>query len=160
MQRSVAPIISTLALAVLLTACTSSVNASTGTGNNAGATETSTSTSTSASVAASGKPSDDDIKATIKRIFGATYGVDNGGAKFDHLDFTFGTIQVGGVTQKQIGAGEAARDVYPVKVEVDIDVHYSNNPTVQHAVRGTQPSDVFFFYKDTFGEWQFRTGSL
>ncbi len=62
--------------------------------------------------------------------------------------------------RKQMGLGEEARPVYPVKAPVDITVTYSNNPTVRRVERGDMRNDVFFFYRDGFGEWTFRTGSM
>lgn len=105
------------------------------------------------------RPSDDEVRATIKKTFGDIYGVDSFAAKFDHIVFHIGAISVGGLTQKAVGAG-VPQPVYPVKVQVDMDIYYSNNSEIDHHRRGDKPDDVFFFYKDTFGAWQFKTGSL
>ena len=107
-----------------------------------------------------GAPTTSEIEETIKRTFTDTYGVDNGGAKFDTIDFKFGTPTVGDVTDKQVKSGAPAQPTYPVKIQVDITVNYSNNPSSRHVTRGTANDDVFFFYKDSFGDWQVRTGSL
>ncbi len=110
---------------------------------------------------AAGPPSEAEIKATIEKSFKETYGADYGGANFDKVLITFpGPAQTGASVNKQMGRGEEARPVWPVKIPVKITVTYSNNPTVRNVERGVKSDDVFFFYKDAFNAWNFRTGSL
>jgi hypothetical protein len=109
----------------------------------------------------SGAPTEAEIKTTIEKSFKETYGVDYGGAKFDKVAITFsGPPQIGASVSKQMGRGEDARTVWPVKIPVKIKVTYSNNSTVRDLERGVKSDDVFFFYKDGFDAWNFRTGSL
>ena len=106
-----------------------------------------------------GPPTEAQIKAAIEKDFKETYGVDYGGAKFDKVTITFpGSPQIGASVNKQMGRGEEARPVWPVKVPVKIKVTYSNNSTVRDLDRGVKSDDVFFFYKDSFDAWNFRTG--
>ncbi len=105
-------------------------------------------------------PSEAEVRETIEAAFTETYLVDDLNAVADRISFDFGAIQVGEVVRKQMGLGEEARPVYPVKAPVDITVTYSNNPTVRRVERGDMRNDVFFFYRDGFGEWTFRTGSM
>src|SRR4051812_14023931 len=106
-------------------------------------------------------PTDAEIKATIEKSFKETYGVDYGMAKFDKVTITFsGAPQIGGVVNKQMGRGEDAQPVWPVKIPVKIKVTYSNNSTVRDLERGVKSDDVFFFFRDAFGAWNFRTGPL
>jgi len=108
-----------------------------------------------------GAPTESEIKQTIEKSFRETYGVDYGMAKFDKVTITFPAApQVGAVVNKQMGRGEEARPVWPVKVPVKIKVTYSNNSTVRDLERGVKADDVFFFFKDAFNAWNFRTGSL
>jgi hypothetical protein len=108
-----------------------------------------------------GAPTEAEIKATIEKSFKETYGVDYGGAKFDKVTIAFpGSPQVGAAVNKQMGRGEEARPIWPVKIPVKIKVTYSNNSTVRDLERGVTSDDVFFFFKDGFDAWNFRTGSL
>src|SRR5438128_759840 len=86
----------------------------------------------SAKSGADAGPSESEVKATIEKSFRETYGVDYGMAKFDKCTITFtGPAQVGGAVHKQVGRGEEARAVWPVKIPVKIKVTYSNNSTVR-----------------------------
>jgi hypothetical protein len=106
----------------------------------------------------SGGPTDADVKATIEKQFGATYGIDNGGAQFKDISFDFGPISHGKPAMRYLDGGPQ-RKAWAVKVVVTMTITYSNNPTVKESVRGKDPDDAFFFYKDDFGDWAFRTGT-
>ncbi len=115
----------------------------------------------SANSRADAPPTEAEVKASIEKSFKETYGVDYGMAKFDKCTITFtGPAQIGTVVNKQTGRGEEAKPVWPVKIPVKIKVTYSNNATVRDLERGVKSDDVFFFYKDAFNAWNFRTGSL
>ena len=110
---------------------------------------------------ATGPPTEAEIKATIEKAFKETYGQDYGGAKLKEVTITFPSApQIGSQTKTQVGRGEEARPVWPVKIPVKITVTYSNNPSSRNVERGVKSDDVFFFYKDAFNAWNFRTGSL
>ena len=51
--------------------------------------------------------------------------------------------------------------VYPVQVKVTITIDRSPNPpTVTERGGGVEKGDTFFFYKDDFGNWTFKTGRM
>lgn len=105
-------------------------------------------------------PTEAEVRQAIETSFTETYLVRDFNAIPDRIAFEFGEIRIGDVVEKQMGLGEEARPVHPVKAPLDLTVTYSNNPTVRKVERGKAQNDVFFFYRDGFGEWTFRTGSM
>lgn len=103
-------------------------------------------------------PTEAEIKQTVETFMTEVYGKNNGGAVFKDISFKFDTIEIGQIMTGQMGVGGPAREFYPVKVPFLITVTYSNNPTVSTTRRGEKTDDVFFFYKDGFNKWTFRTG--
>ena len=105
-------------------------------------------------------PSDSEIQAAIKHDYGQIYGVDNGGARYDHMTFDFGPIERGSWTDVT-DQGGIKHHSYSVKVRVSMAVYYSNNSYVNHVVRGDSKDvvPVFYFFKDSFGHWAFLNGS-
>ena len=103
-------------------------------------------------------PSEDEIKATIKAKFDEVYF--NNSAKtiwnVESVEYEFGPIKVGSTAKKQMGRGEEAREVYPVKVKVTIK-QTRKDGEVRTTERGVE-GEIFFFFKDGFDEWDFRTG--
>lgn len=97
--------------------------------------------------------------ATIKSLFTEVYGVDSGGAQFGSVDIDVGNIKHGQPTTMNLQIGGPGILVYPVTAKVEIDVHYSNNPSVLHFKRGVKSDDVFLFYKDAFGHLTCKTGA-
>lgn len=105
-------------------------------------------------------PTEQEIRQTIEKTFTEIYFVKDFNAIPDTITFEFGQIQIGDIVEKQMGSGEFARPVYPVKAPLTLTVTYSNNPSPRTVQRGKQMNDVFFFYRNGFGEWTFRTGSM
>lgn len=103
-------------------------------------------------------PTEAEVKQTVQIFLTEVYGKNDGGAVFKDITLDFGAIEVGKVMQKQMDVGGVTRSVYPVKVPVKITVTFSNNPTIHTWQRGERSDDVFFFYKDGFDKWTFRTG--
>lgn len=107
-----------------------------------------------------GQPTEEEVKATIKRLYDEVYMQADGNAIPERVEYAFGDIQVGALTQKAIDFTMEPREVYPIKTVVDITVHFSNNPKPRSWVRGKESNQVYFFYRDEFGEWNFKQGSL
>src|SRR3954462_7455953 len=105
-----------------------------------------------------GGPATAEVQATIKKQFGEIYGTDNGGAKFDKITFEFGPTKVGAKGEHQVEYGSANPNVWPVRTVVKMVVTYSNNPTKDETTFGEKQDETFFFYKDSFGDWTFKTG--
>jgi hypothetical protein len=108
--------------------------------------------------AASGPLTEAEIKKSIETAFTETY-VDPVVWKITKIRCDFGPIKVGSQTQKQVQWGKAAEPVWPVKVVVKV-TEYRGDAAYKTITRGEKSDDIFFFYKDAFGEWKFKTGSL
>lgn len=108
--------------------------------------------------AASGAPLDAEIKQSIEKGFTAVY-VDPTVWRITKIRCEFGPAKVGKLMQKQVQYGKNAEPVWPVKIEVKV-IQYKDGKEYKTVVRGVASDDVFFFYRDAFDEWQFKTGSL
>lgn len=98
--------------------------------------------------------------ASIKARYTEIYGVNDANARFGSIDISVGDINHGKPTMRQLELNGPSVLIYPVTARVEMEVHYSNNPTVAHFTRGQKSDEVFLFYKDAFGKWIFKTGSL
>jgi hypothetical protein len=105
-------------------------------------------------------PTEPEIKEAVQTFFTEVYGKNNGGAEFKDISFEFGSADVGNMMSSPMERNGEPVDFYPVRIPVVITVTYSNNPTVEVTRRGERTDDVFFFYKDGFDKWTFRTGRL
>jgi hypothetical protein len=106
-------------------------------------------------------PTEAEVKETIEKKFTENYASDYGNAKFDKVRIEFtGPVQVGRQVKKEVNSTDGVQSVWPVKAPVKITVTYSNNPSVRTVQRGVKSDDVFFFYRDAFDAWTFRTGSM
>lgn len=108
--------------------------------------------------AASGPPSEAEIKKSIEKGFKEVY-VDPVVWKITRITCEFGPIKIGKITRKQVQYGKMAEPVWPVKVEVTITEYRGDTP-YKKVTRGNSESDIFLFYKDAFDEWKWKTGSL
>jgi hypothetical protein len=68
-------------------------------------------------------------------------------------------IKIGGKIKKQVGRGEEARDVWAVKANVVTKISLKNG-TEQRRELKLEPSEVWFFYRDAFGAWTAKHGSM
>lgn len=71
------------------------------------------------------------------------------------VEYEFGAISIGSPVKKQMGRGEEARDVYPVRVKVVVK-QTNKDGNVRTTERGID-GETFYFFKDGFDEWDFRT---
>ncbi|MGI9106992.1 MAG: hypothetical protein ACR2G4_12185 [Pyrinomonadaceae bacterium] len=105
-----------------------------------------------------GAPGEDEIKETIKKGFDETYLSSTARDIYGvaSVEYEFGPIKVGSIVKKQMGRGEEARDVYPVRVKVTVKQTRKDGEvrTVERGIEG----ETFFFFKDGFDEWSYRTG--
>ena len=77
----------------------------------------------------------------------------------DRVETKVTGIQFGGKVQKQVGYGEPAREVWAVKAKAASKV-YLKNGTVKDDVQEMKSGEAYFFYRDAFGAWAFKWGSL
>lgn len=108
--------------------------------------------------AASAPPTEAEIKKSIEKGFAETY-VDPVVWKITKVKCDFGSVKIGSITQKQVQWGKSAEAVWPVKVVVTV-TQYRGDAVYRTVTRGDKSDDVFFFYKDAFGDWSYKTGSL
>lgn len=116
-------------------------------------------------------PTEQEVQQAIERGFTETYSNQAGGpATFEdvQVSFEFGPMEVGELVDHQMDLGEDPVPSYPVNVPVEVTTTYTfedGTTSSETAFRGDHPenpsagSDVFWFYVDEFGEWNFRTGS-
>jgi hypothetical protein len=104
-------------------------------------------------------PSEEEVRETIDRKFHDLYFQDYGFAKVANVTIDVGPITMGNTTLKQVEYGKDAQPVCPVRTVVHVHVTYSNNPSDRDLTRGDKSDDMFFFYKDSFDQWTFKTGS-
>ena len=107
---------------------------------------------------AGGPPTEAEVKQSIQKAFTETY-VDPKVWKITRITCEFGPVRFGQQVQKQVQWGKSAEPVWPVKVEVKV-TKYRGDQAYQTITRGDKSDDVFLFYKDAFGDWKFKTGSL
>lgn len=108
--------------------------------------------------AASGPPAEADIKKSIDKAFSETY-VDPKIWKVTRIACEFGPVKIGKQVLKQVQWGKAAEPVWPVKVLVKV-TEFRGDQVYKVVTRGVTSDDVFFFYRDAFDDWRFKTGSL
>ena len=110
------------------------------------------------------KPLDPPTPAAVKKILDTYYreewGKDWGNAKVEKLTVDITEPKIGALMEKQMGRGQLARPVYPAKAVVKIVVKYVGNAKPKEQTIGAGDGDAFFFYKNAFDEWTFKTGSL
>ena len=99
-------------------------------------------------------------KKVLEDYYRKQWSKDWGNAKVEKLTVDVSEPKLGQMVEKQMGRGELARPVFPVKAEVKISVKYVGNDKVGEHTFGAGDGDAYFFYKDAFGEWTFRTGTL
>jgi hypothetical protein len=105
-------------------------------------------------------PTQAEIEATVKREFNSVYNdKDDIMYKVETCTIDVAQAQVGALYKKQVLTGVEGQDTYPVRVKVNIKVTYSN-ASPRDIERGVKDDDVFFFYKNAFNEWTFKTGSM
>ena len=107
----------------------------------------------------SAEPTDEEVKEAIRRILTPIYLNTSSLVNADRVDFEFRSIQRGTPVSKSMDGAAPGSPVIPVKVDVQLTVHYSYREPTTHE-RGKEANDVFFFYRDAFGQWNFKTGSL
>lgn len=72
------------------------------------------------------------------------------------VDVKVSNIQIGKIIQHQLQYGKLAEDIYPVRAEVEISIHYTQNVGPDKVVRGAKSSigrEGFAFFKNGFDEW-------
>lgn len=109
--------------------------------------------------AASAPPAEPEVRKAIEQAFNdvyrdgyKTYGV-------TRVDYSFSPAQFGRLTRRQMFYGKDAEPVWPVRVTVGITL-FRGGSVYKTVERGAKSDDVFFFYRDAFNEWKFKTGSL
>jgi len=105
-------------------------------------------------------PTPAEVTRTLDAYYRETWGKDWGNAKVEKLTVTITEPRIGKPIEKQMGRGELARPVYPARAVVTIVVKYAGNDKPKETVIGGGNGDAFFFYKNAFDEWTFRTGSM
>lgn len=106
-----------------------------------------------------GAPSDEEIKATMEKSFGNRYESWFYGVK-NKVSFEW----VGGVRVGTIQTIKAApKPCYPVELQVSVTAEDPRDGNRMTVVRGTNSTtgsykeEIFCFYKDGFGEWDYGT---
>jgi hypothetical protein len=115
-------------------------------------------------VTAEDKKTEPPTSAIVKKVLEASYraewGKDWGNAKAEKLSVDVTEPKIGEVIMRQLRRGQLAQPVHPAKAVVTIVVKYVGNDKPKTQVLGAGDGDVFLMYKDAFGEWTFKTGSL
>jgi len=110
------------------------------------------------------KPLEPPTPAVAKKVLEDSYrkdwSKDWGNTKVEKLTVEVTEPKIGQMVEKQMGRGQLARPVFPVKAVVKIVVKYVGNDKPKEQTLGAGDGDAFFLYKDAFGEWTFRTGTL
>lgn len=110
------------------------------------------------------KAFDPPTPATVKQVLEASYreewGKDWGNAKVEQLTIEVTEPKIGELMERQLRRGEAAKPVYPARAVVRIVVKYVGNDKPKEIVIGAGTGDAFLFYKNAFGEWTFKTGTV
>lgn len=100
--------------------------------------------------AVSGVPTDEEIKEALRNKFIGDYDMPTNRV----LRFAVGPIRKGQPVLQQIVCGAEAQPVIPVKATVVMQTQ-----ALGTVVRGEKPDDIFYFYKDGFGDWAFKPGT-
>ena len=113
-------------------------------------------------VSPKGAPTQDDVEKAITDTFKENYkepwmkSTDVIKVEFSELKIAPKTKRMGIQSSSKYDPGTF---VYPVKVKVKISVDRGQNG-IDVKERGVSKYDSFFFYKDSFGAWTFKTGAL
>jgi len=105
-------------------------------------------------------PTPGEVQATLVKYYTEQYTSEHEKAIWgaQSASVSVSDIKVGDAYMKQVLSGAMAQNTYPVKAKVGSDVQYKSGP--KHYDFGGKSDEVFFFYKDAFGEWTFKTGSM
>ena len=116
----------------------------------------------STNVSPKGAPTQDDVEKAITDTFKENYkepwmkSTDVIKVEFSELKIAPKTKRMGIQSSSKYDPGTF---VYPVKVKVKISVDRGSNG-IDVKERGVSKYDNFFFYKDDFGAWTFKTGAM
>jgi hypothetical protein len=99
--------------------------------------------------AASETPTDQEIKKALAEKLIGDYDMPTNRV----LSFAVGAIRKGQTMLQQVVCGAPAQPVIPVKVIVVMETQ-----ALGQVVRGEEPDDIFYFYKDGFGDWSVKLG--
>ena len=116
-------------------------------------------TAPATSAAKAGWPTDEEVKATIFKVENDIYASETNKTVWHvkEMKHEVKSVQFAQeTTQKQMRYGAAAQTVYPVKVLYTRITEYTTKPET----REEQGKDgVWFFYKDSFGNWTCKYGN-
>jgi hypothetical protein len=116
----------------------------------------------STNVSPKGAPTQDDVEKAITDTFKENYkepwmtSTDVIKVEFSELKIAPRTKRMGIQSSSKYDPGTF---VYPVRVKVKVSVDRGRNG-IDVKERGVSKYDSFFFYKDDFGVWTFKTGAL
>lgn len=105
-------------------------------------------------------PTPEEVKKTLNAYYKEQYSKDWGNAKVEKITVDITEPKIGEVTERQMNRGKLAQPVYPARAVVKISVKYIGSEKVYDTTIGEGSSAVFFFYKNAFKEWTFKTGDL
>lgn len=105
-------------------------------------------------------PTPEEVQAALTKYYTEQYASEHEKSIWGAQSATVSVsgIKIGDPFMKQVLSGANAQSTYPVKAHVGSDVQYKSGP--KHFDFGDKSDEVFFFYKDAFGEWAFKTGSM
>ena len=102
-------------------------------------------------------PTESEVKKALETYYTSAYlSETEKGFGAESIKFEFGYANFGSPVEKAMGFGETAKTVIPVRIKFKFTVSYGNKePKVYQ--RGE--NETFYFFKNGFDEWTFKTGS-
>lgn len=105
-----------------------------------------------------GGPTEAQVKQVVTGMFMAVY--KESYMKAEEMKIAFSDMRFAPPTKKNLFGGYYERpiDVWPVRM--DVTITWARGADIRTWKRGTQNRESFSFFKNEFGDWDFRTSGL